>query len=102
MDKTVTLFLASWQKRMIMDCMSGSGLKLKAVDKLTRVTIAIIDRRQWVMYRQPVDAIKAGDWNLYLTDEQIAIVAAKAGIRAKIAALNVSQEMLRSGAIAFQ
>jgi hypothetical protein len=91
---TVTLYLAEWQKRMIRDCIRVSS-------KVSKVKVAIIDRRQWVMYRQPVEAIKVGAWNLYLTDEQIKIVMEKAGLRAQVAALNVSPEMLKSGAIVF-
>jgi hypothetical protein len=99
--KSVTLFLAGWQKRMLKDYLSVSAFKARAVDKLTKVKISIIDRKQWVMYRQPIEAIKAGEWNLYLTDEQINIITAKTGLRAKISALNVSPEMLKAGAIAF-
>lgn len=103
MDKqTVTLYLAGWQKRMIKDFMSVSALRVKAISRLTRVKVSILDKKQWVMYRQPVDAIKVGEWSLYLTDEQINMVTDVAGIRANFSALNISPEMVKSGAIVFQ
>jgi hypothetical protein len=98
----VTLYLAGWQKRMIKDFIGVSEIKVRNIEKLTKIIISIIDKKQWVMYRQPIEAIKAREWNLYLTDEQINIVAANTGLRTKISALNVSPEMVKSGAIVFQ
>lgn len=100
-NQTITLYLAGWQKRMVKDYMSAAPYKATALARVTKVQISVIDKRQWVMYRQPYDVIKQGQWNLYLTDEQISVVAEKTGI-AKIAALNVSPEMVKSGAIAFK
>jgi hypothetical protein len=100
--ETITLYLAGWQKRMIKDFISVSSFKANSVARATKIKIAVIDRKQWVMYRQPIDAIKAGEWNLYLTDEQINIVMEKTGLGVKLSALNVSPEMLKSGAIAFE
>ncbi len=100
-ENTVTLYLTSWQKRMIQDFMPLKTMRISSIDKLTKVKVSIIDRKQWVMYRQPIDAIKAGQWNLYLTDEQINMVTQMTGMRAKFSALNVSPEMVASGALVF-
>ena len=98
-EKSVTLYLTSWQIRMIRDFMPA--MKVSAIDRMTKMKISIIDKKQWVMYRQPVEAFKAGQWNLYLTDEQINMVTHMTGMRVKFAALNVSPEMVESGAIVF-
>ena len=100
-EKAVTLYLTSWQKRMLKDFMSASALGVRSIDRVNWVKIKITDRRTWVMYRQPVQAIKEGAWNMYLTDEQIATIIGDAGLRAKIAALNVAPDMLESGALKF-
>jgi hypothetical protein len=97
--ETITLYLAGWQKRMIKDFIS---FKANSIARATKIKIAIIDRKQWVMYRQPIDAIKTGEWNLYLTDEQINIVMEKTRLDVKLSALNVSPAMLKSGAIVFE
>jgi hypothetical protein len=99
--KTITLYLSSWQKRMVIDQIGTSAAKRKQLTRVTAVTIPFVDRRQWVMYRQPVQSIETGEWNLYLTDEQIAMVADVVGVSAKISALNVSSEKIESGAIVF-
>jgi hypothetical protein len=100
-EPSVTLYLTAWQKRMIKDCASAKDLKVSSIDRLIKVKVAFIDKKQWVMYRQPVEAFKAGQWNLYLTDEQIHLVADATGMRAKFSALNVSPELVNTGAIAF-
>ena len=98
-EKSVTLYLTSWQIRMIRDFMPA--MKVSALDRMTKVKVSIIDKKQWVMYRQPFDAFKAGQWNLYLTDEQINMVTQMTGMRVKFSALNVSPEMVESGALVF-
>ena len=98
-DKMVTLYLAEWQRRMLKDNVKAANLKSITLSKITKVGISIIDRKQWVMYRQPIDKIKG--WNLYLTDEQIKIVKEKTGLRTGLSALYISPELLSSGAVVF-
>lgn len=97
--ETVTLYLAGWQKRMLKDFMPPSIFKVKNIAKVTRVAVTIVDKRQWVMYMQPEGGIR-GSFNLYLTDEQIAIVGDRAGVQ-KLSALNISPDMVASGAVTF-
>jgi hypothetical protein len=99
--KTITLYLSSWQKRMMKDYLEPAALKKISLEKLTRITIKVIDKNQWVMYRQPIDFIK-NSWNLYLTDEQINAVSVKLGIRARFSALNISPELMQKGDIMFE
>lgn len=91
----VTLFLATWQIRMVKD-----HLRIKA-KKIDRVLISrIIDKRQWVMYMGPPEIYR--NWHLYLTDEQIAVVKEKFKLKTAIAALNITKESLDAGDIAFK
>lgn len=96
--KTITLYLAGWQKRMIMDYM-----KLDVpIEKLTRVTVKVLDKRHLVTYRVPIfEDVKLGAWNLYLTDEQINKLTTVLGLKTKITALNVTPEMVKSEAVVF-
>lgn len=93
--KVITLYLASWQKRMIMDY-------VKDVKAPNRIKVHIEDIKQWVMYRQPTELVVKGSWNLYLTDEQIVKVTEVLGLKTKIAALNISPETLKSKTVAFE
>ena len=96
--KEITLYLAGWQKRMLKDYLKTD----LSIEKINKIKISIIDRKQWVMYRQPVlIGAHAGAWNLYLTDEQIVRVTEELGFKTKISALVVSPEMLEKGVIAF-
>jgi hypothetical protein len=97
--KAITLSLASWQQRMIRDYMKSA----LSIEEIGKVTIKVIDKRQWVMYRQPISAdVVKGAWNLYLTDAQITKVSAILGADIKISALRISPEMVKSGAIVFE
>lgn len=91
--KPVTLSLTEWQKRMLRD-----HLEIKA--KPSKLTIGIIDKREWVRYRQPTNAaLQNGAFNFYLTDAQIKTVATKLGVDMKISALTLSPEMIESGVV---
>jgi hypothetical protein len=69
---------------------------------LRTLTISGGSRLRWVTYRLPPFAsLKAGAWNLYLTDAQIKRVSAALGTDVKVAALTVAPEHVKSGAIAF-
>ncbi len=95
--RPITLTLVDWQKRMLQDYMKRIPLEV------SKIQISVIDRRQWVMYRQPSPGdIAKGAWNLYLTEAQINKVAAALGGEVKISALRISPEMVKSGAIAFR
>lgn len=97
--KAITLSLASWQQRMIRDYMKSA----LSIEEIGKVTIRVIDKKQWVMYRQPEPAaIAKGAWNLYLTDQQVTKVAAALGAEMRISALRISPEMVKSGAIVFE
>jgi len=91
----ITLYLANWQKRMIMDY-------VKDLKPFNKIKVSIEDKKKWVMYIQPPELVVKGSWNLYLTDEQIVKVTEVLGLKTKIAALNISPEVLKSKAVAFE
>ncbi len=97
--KPITLTLQPWQVRMIGDHLR----KPFELTMVRRVKISFIDKKQWVMYRQPVRAdLLRGAWNLYLTDAQIKRVARAMGTEMQISALRISPSMVKSGAIVFE
>jgi hypothetical protein len=97
-QKSVTLYLAGWPKRMAADYVKGLS-----AEKVNKIMISIIDKKYWVMYRVPVwESAKNGEWVLYLTDEQISHVSEALGIKTKISAFNISPEMLKAGTVAFK
>jgi hypothetical protein len=116
-EKTVTLYLSGWQKRMIKDHMPstmsiGEKKKLKKdliespipIEKIYKIKLkGRIPKQEWRMYI-PVNPALAqkGTWALYLTDEQINLVKEELNIKADISALNISPAMLESGTIAFE
>ncbi len=98
--KTITLYLAGWQQRMIADHVAADHLKgLVQISKIKLSTK--FDPGSLVMYRVP-DPIIVGHWSLYLTDEQILIAKARLGVKTNLSAINISPEHLKSGAISFE
>lgn len=100
-EKSLTIYLTGWQKRMIADHMPAAHLK-SPVEKITKLSLTdyIKMKKQMVMYLLPdTEKIVKGDWVLYLTDEQILHVKEVMGIRANISGLNISKQILDSGAV---
>jgi hypothetical protein len=84
---------------MLKDSLKGQ----RALTAVSKVKIAVLDRRQWVMYRQPTTAeLSRGAFNLYLTDAQITKVGRALGAGIDISAVRISPDMVKSGAIAFE
>jgi hypothetical protein len=96
-EKAVTLYLAGWQKRMVMDHVKDIP------QNITKIRISKLPPGIIVLYMvlTPEKAGK-GAWNLYLTDEQINQVAEVMGGKPKISALNITPEMLESKTIIFE
>lgn len=91
----VTLFLATWQIRMVND-----HLKINT-KKINRVVISkLLDIRQSKKYVVQPDITE--NWLLYLTDEQIALVTEEFKLKTSIAALNITKESLDAGDIEFK
>jgi hypothetical protein len=98
-EKAITLYLAGWQKRMVKDYLK-SAEQIKDHNKIKINKLEGQNVRPY-MALDP-DSVKNNEWSLYLTDEQINYVTGVLGIKTQISALNISQEMLKSGAIVFE
>lgn len=100
-EKELTLYLAAWQKRMMRDFMSKEQLKQI---NFTRVTQIIFKPpKKWCLasYKIPPEGIRKGDWVIYLTDEQMAIVSTKLNLRAPVSSINITDSAIKDGIISF-
>lgn len=97
----LTLYLSSWQKRMMKDFTIGPSSKGPSIRKYTKVIIRNPIGTCLASYKIPIDGMRKGDWVMYLTDEQISMVSEELKLRAPISAINITQESMKSGIIAF-
>lgn len=102
--KTMTLYLAGWQKRMIRDFVNPKFFKRFRVP-LARVTKIIIKPGMVycpASYKIPIDGIRKFEWVLYLTDEQINHVRQEMKITKPISSINITEKSLMNGMVAFK
>jgi len=100
-DQQITLFLASWQKRLLKDFLPKDYLKRLRIDKIDRMIIWNPKRQCLNSYKIAAVGIRWEDWLMYLTDEQMNIVRDKLGLRVPISSINVTAEALKSRMIRF-
>ena len=100
--ETVTLYLASWQKRMIRDFMPSSSYKKKSIKDIDKLVIKPGLIQCLASYKIPQIGAQKGDWVLYLTDEQMTIVRQSIGSRIAIPAINITTDLVKKGNIAFR
>lgn len=100
-QQQLTLYLASWQKRMMKDFMSREQLIKIQLSKVTQMRIKNPKGQCLASYKIPPDGIRKGDWVIYLTDEQMNIVSSKLNLRVPVSSINITEKDLRSGAISF-
>ena len=93
---SIKLKLASWQVRMAKDYLSTRVSKIESVS-----ISSILDKRHWVTYRVPIEGISKTSWLLYLTDLQIKRIQEKYDIKTAISAINVTDALIKEGAIVF-
>ena len=97
----ITLYLTPWQKRMLRDFMPGSllkGIRIPEINKMTILPGKIVCP---MSYKIPARGMRKGDWIVYLTDEQMTMVREVMGSRVAIPSINVTTDLLNSGAITF-
>ncbi len=94
----LTLYLTDWQIRMLRDY-----VKLPFRPRVFTQMQVKYDPDYWLhirTYRVPIfDAVKAGEFNLYLTTEQIRQVAEVGGLKAKFSALAISPAMFEKNIV---
>lgn len=100
--QALTLYMTTWQKRMMKDFMPRSLFRGKTYRSINKMVIKHIVGRCPMSYKIPVEGIRRGDWVMHLTDEQMTMVSEYLGSRTPISSINISPEFLRSGAIAFR
>lgn len=100
-EKSLKLHLAPWQKRMVADFMPRSAMGGLSYKQVNAVVLKPGPIRCPQSYKIPATGIRKGDWLLYLTDEQISMVAEQIGTKANITSFNISPEFVKSGEIAF-
>ncbi len=98
----LTLYLASWQKRMLKDFMPASYFTKVPLKDISRILItrAVVKCPQ--SYKIPAQGIRRGDWVMHLTDEQMLILKEQFGIRTPISSINIDPGLLDSGAVQFR
>ncbi len=95
-ESVVTLYLESWQKRMLKDFCS------KARQKVNSMIIKPGKIECLASYKIPPDGIHKDDWVIYLTDAQIVQLKDALNLRTAVTNLNVTPAGIKSGAIAFR
>ena len=95
-ERAVTLYLTSWQKRMLRDFS-----RLKQIQKVTKVTIRPGRVGCLTSYKLPPGGMRKDDWLIYLTDEQMVSVTEQLKLRTPIASVNVTADAMKTGSIVF-
>jgi hypothetical protein len=90
-----TLYLAPWQVRMAKDFLPRSSKKIDRIIIRPRVI------KCPASYKIPIKGFGKGDWVLYLTDEQMAIIKDKFNLKTAVSGINVTDELLTNNSIAF-
>ena len=97
----VTLYLTSWQRRMVKDFMPAGFFKGGSFRDLTKLILSKGIVKCPASYKIPPEGIRRGDWVMHLTDEQITMVKEQFGVRARITSLNIDPQSVETGAIKF-
>lgn len=100
-SKEITMYLAPWQKRIMVDFLSKDQLKKFAITKVTRIVIKNPKDLCLMSYKIMASGMRRDDWLLYLTDEQMNIVKQELGLRVAISSINITGPDLARGAIRF-
>jgi len=100
-NEEVTLYLTSWQKRMVRDFMPRAYFRGGSLKDLSKMIFSKGIVKCPASYKIPPEGIRRGDWVMHLTDEQITMVKEQFGVRARITSLNIDPKSVKTGAIKF-
>lgn len=95
-EAVATLYLESWQKRMLKD-FSG----IRDVDKISKIIVKPGKGGCPSSYKIPVGGMRKDDWLIYLTDQQALQVKEQLKLRTAISSLNITADGIRNGTVAF-
>ncbi len=96
-ELAVTLYLESWQKRMLRDF---SDIRL--IDKINKMIVKPGKIYCPASYKIPALGMRKDDWVIYLTDQQMAQVKEQLKLRTTITSLNITADAMKSGAVQFR
>ena len=100
-DKVLTLYMTTWQKRMMNDFMPRSAFGGRSYKAITKMVVKWIVGECPMSYKISPDGIRKGDWVMHLTDEQMVQVGEFFGSKTPITSINVTPKFLERGDIAF-
>ena len=98
----LTIYLTSWQRRMVKDFMPSSWLKGKSIKDITKIELKPIIGECPKSYLIPQEGIRKGDWVLYFTDEQMTMLREYLRSPISISSVNISPEFLKTGDVSFR
>ena len=97
----LTLYLASWQERMVKDFVDKAQFPKLDLSKVEKVIIVNPHKGCLASYKMPDQGMRKRDWVLYLTDEQMRIVKERFSLRTPVTAINVTEDGVAKGMVAF-
>ena len=101
-DQALTLYMTTWQKRMMKDFMPRSAFGGRPYKAINKMVIKPIIGKCPMSYKISPDGIRKGDWIMYLTDEQMILVGEFFGAKTPISSINVTPKFIEAGDIAFR
>lgn len=99
--KSVTLFLETWQMRMISDLTSKglrAGLGRRDLSRLILTKGRIFCPQS---YKISPEGFRRDDYEIYLTDEQMRAVKHEFGLRKAVTTLHISSREIENGIVQF-
>jgi hypothetical protein len=100
-EKVITLYLESWQKRMLQDFAKSVGLKSPVrFQDIVKLTIDFKKPQHTNSYRVPNFKPEEEGFDIYFTDAQMAKVEARTGLKAF--SLNITKARVEEGSILMQ
>ncbi len=99
--EAITLYLAPWQQRMLRDFLPQGEYGGKRPREIVKMYVSLGKIVCPASYKIPARGIRKGDWVMYLTDEQMTMAREVMGSKVAIPAVNVTTELIHSGAVAF-
>jgi hypothetical protein len=97
-EKVITIYLESWQKRMLKDFVKSVGIKNTVrIQEIVKLTIDFKKPQHMNSYRVPIFKLEEEGFDFYFTDAQMAKVEARTGLKA--ISLNITKARVEEGSI---
>jgi hypothetical protein len=97
-EKVISLYLESWQKRMLKDFVKSVGLKIPVrIQDIVKLTVDFKIPQHLNSYRVPIFKLEEEGFDIYFTDAQMAKVLARTGLKA--ISLHVTKALVEKGSI---